>query len=251
MIQHEVLVPGPDGPIPTVLTHLGHAGPFPTVILFMDALGMREELRCMARRLAGRGHLVLLPNLFWRWGGPSFDPARLREHGPDPAMMRLNATYTHALGLADTAALLAFAAGHAAARDPVATVGFCMGGRHALAAAGTFPDRVAAMASLHGGLQVTDRADSAHLTLRHARAECYLGFADADPLTPDAERAMLAATAVAAGLRARLEVHAGTAHGFTFPERHCHAPAAAEKVWQRLFALLRRNLEASDGVAVG
>lgn len=248
MIDDDILVAGPDGPIPTFVTRPAGASPFPTVIFFMDALGMRNELRAMARHLAERGHLVLLPNLFWRWGGPSFDPGLLPEHGPDPAMMRLNAAYTHALGLADTAALLAFAASHPAARDPVATVGFCMGGRHALAAAGAFPDRVAAMASLHGGLQVTERADSAHLMLRRARAECYFGFANADPLTPDTERATLATAAVAAGLRARLEVHAGTTHGFTFPERFCHAPAAAEKVWRRVFALLMRNLGGPVGV---
>ncbi len=37
--------------------------------------------------------------------------------------------------------------------------GYYMGGRHVLAAAGTFPGRFVAMASLHGGFQVTERPD--------------------------------------------------------------------------------------------
>ncbi len=63
-------------------------------------------------------------------------------------------------------------------------IGWCMGGRHALAAAGTFPGRVAAMVSLHGGLQVTDRPDSAHRLIPAIAAACYFGFADGDPLSP-------------------------------------------------------------------
>ena len=117
-----------------------------------------------------------------------------------------------------------------------------MGGRHAYAAAGVFPDRIAAMASLHGGFQVTDRPDSAHLLTRHIKAECYFGFADGDPLSPPEHQEAIAAQCSEHGIRARLEVHAGAHHGFTFPTRHCYDKPAAERVWERVFALFRRRL---------
>ena len=117
----------------------------------------------MARRIGTVGYYVMLPNLFYRDGGPSFDPALLATRGPDPEMDRLNRALSHSMVLSDTRALIDFAAADPAAREPIGTIGYCMGGRHAYAAAGTFPDRVAAMASLHAGFQVTGAADSAHL----------------------------------------------------------------------------------------
>lgn len=242
MREREIAVATADGAMPAFVTHPEEGGPHPAVILYMDALGIREELRDMARRLGTVGYYVMLPNLFWRWGGPSFDPARLATDGPDPAMIRLNQSLTHAMCLSDTRALLDLAAADPAAREPAGTVGYCMGGRHAYAAAGTFPDRVAAMASLHGGFQVTDRPDSAHLLTRHIRAECYFGFADDDPLTPPDHQRAIAEQCREHAIRARLEIHPGAHHGFTFPTRHCFDKPAAERVWERVFALFRRNL---------
>jgi carboxymethylenebutenolidase len=242
MIEREIGLPSPAGLVSTFITHPEEGGPFPTVICFMDALGIREELRDMALRIGTVGYYVMLPNLFWRDGGPAFDPALLPSRGPDPEMMRLNFAYTHALCLADTAALLGFAGSDPAARDPVGTIGWCMGGRHSLAAAGTFPDRVAAMVSLHGGFQVTDRDDSAHLKLRTTRAACYFGFADGDPLSPPEHQRILVEEARAHGVEARFEIYPGAEHGFTFPTRHCYDKAGAERAWERVFALFDRRL---------
>ena len=52
--------------MPTFVTRPEEGGPFPTVILFMDALGIREELRDMARRIGDCRLLRMLPNLFHR-----------------------------------------------------------------------------------------------------------------------------------------------------------------------------------------
>ena len=40
----------------------------PTIIFYMDAPGIREELRIMCRRILKNGYNVLLPNLFYRVG---------------------------------------------------------------------------------------------------------------------------------------------------------------------------------------
>jgi carboxymethylenebutenolidase len=59
------------------------------VFMLMDAPGIREELRDMARRLATVGYYVLLPNLYYRAGRDTI-------YGPDvsttpPLAMQLNA----------------------------------------------------------------------------------------------------------------------------------------------------------------
>ena len=228
--------------MPVFITAPEHDAPHATVIMYMDGPGIREELRDMARRIGTVGYYVMLPNLFYRDGGPSFDPALLATRGPDPEMDRLNRALSHSMVLADTRALIDFAAADPAAREPIGTVGYCMGGRHAYAAAGTFPTLVAAMASLHGGFQVTDAADSAHLLTPRIKASCYFGFADGDPLTPPEHQRAIADSCRRHGVDAVLETFPDTEHGFTFPTRHCYDKASAERVWERVFRLFGRQL---------
>ena len=98
------------------------------------------------------------------------------------------------------------------------------------------------MASLHGGFQVTARPDSAHRLTQHIRAECYFGFADGDPLSPPEHQETIAKEMAAHGIAHRLEIYPGAQHGFTFPTRYCYDKPSAERAWERVFALFRRNL---------
>ncbi|MGA3400622.1 MAG: dienelactone hydrolase family protein [Acetobacteraceae bacterium] len=52
----------------TFICHPERGGPFPAVLLLMDAPGIREELRDMTRRLGTVGYYALLPNLHCRAG---------------------------------------------------------------------------------------------------------------------------------------------------------------------------------------
>src|SRR4029453_7283952 len=52
------------------------SGPFPGIILYMDAPGFREELRNQARRIAKAGYFCLLPDLYYRLGTIRFDVPR-------------------------------------------------------------------------------------------------------------------------------------------------------------------------------
>ena len=65
--RHEGLTT-PEGTMPTFVVHPDGEGPFPVVILYMDAPAIRDELYDMARRIAGEGYYVLLPDLFYRFG---------------------------------------------------------------------------------------------------------------------------------------------------------------------------------------
>ena len=58
-----------DGLMDCFAAHPGGDGPFPPVILYMDAPGIREELRDITRRIAGQGYFCLLPDLYYRIHG--------------------------------------------------------------------------------------------------------------------------------------------------------------------------------------
>ncbi|MBV9329947.1 MAG: dienelactone hydrolase family protein, partial [Alphaproteobacteria bacterium] len=68
MNERQIAIPTRDGACSTFICHPERGGPFPCVFFFMDAPGIREELRDMARRLATVGYYVMLPNLYYRAG---------------------------------------------------------------------------------------------------------------------------------------------------------------------------------------
>ena len=44
------------------------SGPWPAVIMITDAMGIRPAFDTMAERLAARGYVVLVPNVYYREG---------------------------------------------------------------------------------------------------------------------------------------------------------------------------------------
>ncbi len=53
MNEQHLAIRTADGEMETFVAYPDGAGPFPVVVLYMDAPGIREELRVFARRIAG------------------------------------------------------------------------------------------------------------------------------------------------------------------------------------------------------
>src|SRR3954453_188035 len=90
--------------------------PHPAVLFLMDAPGIREELRDMARRLATVGYYVLLPNLYYRAGRDTIFGLEWREKG-SPERERMRAVRTKMIippVMDDIAAMLGFLDGQQA-----------------------------------------------------------------------------------------------------------------------------------------
>jgi len=244
MIEQQIDITTKDGAMSTFVCHPERGGPHPVVLFYMDAPGIREELRDMARRLASAGYYVLLPNLYYRAGvnelgnfiGDAGAAARTK-------MMELMGTLTIAMVMDDTDALIAFAnADPAALNGPVGTVGYCMSGQHAISAAARHPDRVRAAASIYGVRLKTDRDDSPDLAARKGKAEIYVAWAEIDHYAPLDELAPFKASLNEGGVKAEVELYPAVEHGFAFPQRPAYNRDAAERHWERLFALFGRNL---------
>jgi carboxymethylenebutenolidase len=141
----------------------------------------------------------------------------------------------------DAEALLAWVDSQAAARPgSVGTVGYCMSGQYAVNAAVRFPGRVAAAASIYGVRLVTEAPDSPHLAVGRTKAELYFGCAEIDRWAP--LEMVAALTEAMADADAEVELYPGVEHGFAFPQRAAYDRDAAERHWERLFALFRRRL---------
>jgi carboxymethylenebutenolidase len=238
MIDQQIEIPTKDGHITTFISHPERDGPHPVILFYMDAPGIREELRDMARRLGTSGYYVMLPNLYYRSGVMELGPIPSDPEAPErKRMYELMGSINIPLVMEDTSALLAFADGQPAARKNV--VG---SGRYAINSATRFPGRVKAAASIYGTHLVTDQPDSPHLAGRKTKAELYFGCAETDVYAPMETIEKLKQSMQEDGANAEVEIYPGTHHGFAFPKRPIYHRDAAERHWERLLALYRRNL---------
>lgn len=244
MIEQTVEIATKDGKTETFIAHPERGGPHPIVLFFMDAPAIREELRDMARRIATAGYYVMLPNLYYRRGVLELaDLPPLPEAEARARMFDLMGSISIPMVMDDADALLDFAdRDPAASPGPAAAIGYCMSGQYAINAAARHPERIACAASLYGVQLVTDAQDSPHLAAQKTRAELYFACAEHDSYAPLEMVQALDASLKAREANAEVELYEGVHHGFAFPQRAVYDKPAAERHWERLFSLFRRNL---------
>ncbi len=247
MHEREIEITTPDGQMDLFICHPEENGPFPPIIIYMDAPGIREELRDMARRLGTVGYYVMLPNLYYRSGREGnygFDISKIRvDEAEREKMFKIMRTLTNALVVSDTKPLLAhIAADKAASSGPAGCVGYCMSGQFVVSIAATYSTEFAAIASFYGVGIVTEKQDSPHLMADDIKGTLYLAFASDDPFVPSSTLASLPQLMTKAGVKHRVEIYPDTGHGFAFPQRPAYVKVAGERHWERLFSLFGREL---------
>lgn len=234
-----------DGVCPAHVLHPDGDGPWPGVLMYMDGIGLRPALVAMGERLAAGGYYVLLPDLFWRAGGyVAPDPKTLFTDEAARAAWRKVMSTAGAVAnvMRDTAAFLAHFAAQPRVRQPrIGATGYCMGGRMALAAAGEYPDRFAAVAAFHPGGLATDAPDSPHLLAPKMKARIYVAGAADDATFPDEQKRRLDEALTAAGVEHRIETYPAR-HGWVPSDTPVHDPAQAERHWKALFDFFERAL---------
>lgn len=232
-----------DGECPSHVATPAGDGPWPAVIFYMDAGGIRPAVIGMAQRLADAGYVVLLPDLFYRYGpyGPLV-PKEVFAGDFRAILGPMMATTGNDKAAEDTGALLAYLGTRSdVAGRKVGAVGFCMGGGMAFTAAGTHPDRFGAVASFHGGNLVTEVPASPHLFVPNLKAEVYVAAAENDGSYPPEMAERFEKTLAQAGVRCRAETYPA-AHGWMVPDFPVYDHAAAERGWTEMLALFGRTL---------
>lgn len=233
----------PAGPMRVYETAPAPAGPRPGLVLLMDGLGWRPTLFPIADRFAAAGLRVVVPDLFHRVGPDVHFDAKEVFGNPDKLaeMRKQLASVTSETAMQDVQACLDHLAAAPDASGRAGAIGYCMGGRFALVAAARFPERLAAIASIHGGRLVTPDADSPHLAAPAIRAAMYFAIAQDDSSFTAADEAALRAALEAAGKPFEMEPYAAR-HGWTMADAPVHDPGEAERHLQRATAFLTAKL---------
>jgi carboxymethylenebutenolidase len=245
MHRQQVEIDTRDGRCRTSIFTPGGPGRWPAMIFYMDGLGIRPVLGKMCERIAGFGYVVMLPDMFYR-AGPyePLDPKAVFAMGDiRKALAHLFGSTDNQRAAQDTAAFLA----HLDARTDVlgtkvGTTGYCMGGAMSLTAAGTYPDRIAAAASFHGGNLASDSPMSPHLLAPKMRGFVYVAGADQDNSYPPEMHARLEQALSDAGVPHRCEIYPGALHGWTMADFPIYKEDAAERHFSELRTLFAKWL---------
>lgn len=248
MPRIDVSVPTPDGTCPASLhTPSGEAGgPWPAVIVFQDAGGVRATFHDMAQRLADLGYVAFLPEMYYRHGPyePFHMDTAFSDEGERTRLLRLARSITNEMAVADTGAFLDFLAGRPeVAGTRVGTTGYCMGGRLSLLAAAHHPERVAAAASFHGGYLASDLPESPHRFVDRIAGRVHVAVARDDASFPPGQEARLRQALTGDGVDHTMEKYPAH-HGFAVPDNPTYDAAADARHWDALRDLYAATLGA-------
>ena len=221
------------------------SGPWPAVLVFMDGVGIRPAVLDLGIRLAKNGYFVLLPDLYYRSGPYEAMDARTVFSDPEQRKMlveKFSGHISQAKVMSDTQAFIDYLASEPDVKPGgIGVTGYCMGGRMAITAAGTFPDRIVAAASFHGSQLASDAPDSPHLLAPRIKARIYVAGAIEDASFPEEMKARLEAALTQAGVEHVVETYPAK-HGWVFSDTPVYDAAACERHWLALIALLDSTL---------
>jgi carboxymethylenebutenolidase len=245
MRRLDVQIPMPEGHSNGSLHIPDGDRPWPGVLIFPDAGGVRDTFHAMGDHMAGLGYVALVPDVYYRAGEwAPFDMATMFTDPAERARFRTVAgALTNDRIISDTRAYAEFllarpeVTGHA-----VGTTGYCMGGRMSIVAAGGLGDMIAVAASFHGGrVAVADDPNSPHLAADRIKATVYVAGAEDDRhFTP--EQAELLDRALAeAGVDHTVEFYPAQ-HGFAVPDNDTYDADADARHWDALRRLYSEHL---------
>lgn len=214
-----VSIPVAQGQAGALLVTPSGRGPWPAVILYPDASGLRPVFGELAGQIAQGGYVVLVPNQFYRsvaldgtaaTAAPALPAAEAMQRG-----MGWRQLATDDAVIADARAIAAFLDAQPAVntRAPMATMGTAVGAAHAFIAARALPDRVAAVAVASPSAIATTRDTSPHLFVAQSRAAYLVEIAGPDDVREPEDKDDLARAFTSAGLAGQVGV-VPAVHGY-------------------------------------
>ncbi len=246
VVEKDVEIKTADGTADAALYYPEGKGSWPAVLIWPDVMSLRPAFREMGRRLAAYGYVVLVPNLYYRVRrAPVIDGSFNFSNPEDRAKITpMRATVTPDGTARDAVAYLAFldTQPQTNKKKKAGVQGYCMGGPLSVQTAAAVPDRIAAVASFHGGGLFTDQPTSPHLLLPKTKAEYLVLVAENDDKQDPTAKEKFKAALDAAKRPSKVEVYAGAAHGWTVKGSQVYNEPAAEKAWAELLDLYKRNL---------
>jgi carboxymethylenebutenolidase len=239
-----VMIATPDGTADAFFVH-PKTGKHPGILVWPDILGLRDAFKTMATRLAAAGYAVLVINQYYRTSPApvlsSWDEW-MSDDGKAKLQPNLDAITNDGIER-DGGAMIEWLDQQDVvdSAKKAGTSGYCMGGPFTFRTASAKPERVGAVASLHGANLVTDMSDSPDKLIADLHSAMLIAIAQNDDQHQPEAKTVLKEAAEAAKLPAEIEVYPAM-HGWCPPDSPSYDKDQAEKAWSRMLALFDEHL---------
>lgn len=212
-----------DGSMPALQARPIADGKYPAVIVVMEAFGLNEHIKDVARRVAAEGYVTIAPDVYYR------EKDSVVGYDNLPEAIRLMGTLQDDRIVADVDSVIRHLQAQDEVRgDRIGIMGFCMGGRISFLTACRSPGLKAAAPFYGGGI-----AGLLDLAPKLA-CPALLFFGDQDAFIPNAEIDQIRTTLGALDESTEVKVYPGAEHGFFCNERDSYQSVAATDAWERL-----------------
>jgi carboxymethylenebutenolidase len=238
MIEQNIDIRTADGTADGVLVRPEGKEELPAVIVLTDIWGIRLAFVDLAKRIAERGYVVLLPNIFYRSAkAPVFPaPGDFQEPRTRERIGEITRPLTPDAMERDGSAYVDFLASQPAVSGQMGVVGFCFAGPFALRTAAARPDRIGAAASFHGGGLYKEEETSPHRVLPRVKARLYFGHATNDNSMTAGQIEMFETALEKWGGDFSSETY-NARHGWMIPGREMFDPDNAKKGFDKMIEL--------------
>ena len=232
VVTERIEIQAPGGAMPTMVAKPEGVGPWPSVVVLMEAFGLVPHIEDVAQRIAAEGYVVATPDVYYR-------------HLPDnkfgydelDAAIGVMSKLDDGEFLGDMRATVASLNARGDTNGKVGVTGFCMGGRLTFLSACALSGDIHCGAPFYGGGMVAHLGQAGGIAV-----PLQLFFGSADPYIPNDQVDQIRATLGELGKDAAVQVYEGCDHGFFCNERPSYDEAAASDSWQKLTAFFARHL---------
>ncbi len=237
VVKQEIQIPDGSAKMPCHLAKPASGGPYPGVIVIMEAFGLNDNIRKIADRFAAEGFVALAPDIYFR------QPNNVCGYNDMPNAMRLMQSVKDDEVTGDVQAAVTYLKTLKEVKPKFGITGFCMGGKIAFLTASRIPD-IGASAPFYGGGMVTPGAGGKAPIdyVDGLRAPVLAFFGGKDAFIPMDQVEKFKSTLQKAGKQAEVVVYAEADHGFMCDERPVYHAAHAKEAWDKTVAFFKKNL---------
>ena len=218
-----------DGDMPAHLAGPAAGGPYPGVVVVMEAFGLNGHIKAVAERIAREGYVTVAPDLYHRFGSP------IVAYDDIPKAIDYLKRLDDAKMMAEVRACVDALKGRTNVRaDRIGITGFCMGGRVAFLAAAQLPGEIKAAVSFYGGGIAGDQPGAPLNQAEKIQAPVLALWGETDGMIPLEQVRRVGETMRRLGKTFEDKVYAGAGHGFFCDERGSYHEASAKDAWMKL-----------------
>jgi carboxymethylenebutenolidase len=216
------------------------AGRYPGVIVIMEAFGLIDHIKDVARRFAEQGYLALAPDMYTREGSP--DPSNMDE------VLKTMFSVPDSQAVADLEGGITYLKRQSDSNGKVGAIGFCSGGRYTLILACKSSNLDAAVDSAGGFIiqdQHTPQRPVSPIDMIPTLSCPLLGlFGEEDANPSPAHAARMQEELDKHGKTYTFHMYRNAGHAFFADYRPSYRAAAAQDMWHRVLMFYDATLKA-------